>query len=687
MSRKLLLEIGTEEMPARVIPATLAQLQDAAAAAFAGQHIDCGAWQVCGTPRRLVLIGSDVAERQRDQVIQAKGPAQKIAFASDGSPTKAALGFARGQGVTAADLTVHDGYVYAERRMPGQSTANLLPQLLAGLVTGLSFPRSMRWGDLNVSFVRPIRWLVALFGRDTIKFTVGDVTADRVTRGHRFLGSQHVVLHDADEYRQVMADNYVMVDQRERQASIARQVQDEAARCGGKAEIDPALLEEVTYLVEYPTVVSGHFDAAFLALPEAAVITPMRDHQRYFPVTGPDGCLLPVFITVRNGDDAYLDNVRHGNERVLRARLADAQFFFAEDLKMPLAQRGEQLRSIVFQEGFGTLYDKTQRLVTLTERIAAALQVSSETTAVAKRAALLSKADLATNMVCEFTELQGVMGREYARRDGEGEAVAQAIYEHYLPRHAGDALPTTTAGRVVSIADKIDNIAATFSRGLIPTGSQDPFALRRQALGVIAIILDGQYHLSLSALSTTVLTLLSQEKAAAEVVAAISDFFRQRLKNVLIDHDIRYDIADAVLAAGSDDIYDVFLRATALTETADKPSFPALVQTLTRVANLARQGSVEPVAVAPELFSQVEERCLHAAYLNSKQAVAAAVNMGDYTRALSVLAQLEKPVDDFFTAVMVMVDEAAVRTNRLALLQEIKNLTGKIADFSLLANP
>lgn len=686
MSKELLLEIGTEEMPARVIPATLAQLKAAAAAAFDGQHITYADWSVYGTPRRLVLLGKDVAEQQDDQVLEAKGPAQKIAYAADGTPTKAALGFARSQGVTAADLTVRDGYVYAQRRVHGRSTADLLPEILRGLVTGLSFPRSMRWGDLNVQFVRPIRWLVALFGSEVIKFTVGDVTADRVTRGHRFLGSQHVVLHDAADYLAAMADNYVMVDQDERQACINRQVREEAARCGGEAAIDPALLKEVTYLVEYPTVVSGRFDATFLALPAAAVITPMRDHQRYFPVIGPDGGLLPFFITVRNGNEAFLANVRQGNERVLRARLADAQFFFHEDLKVPLAGRLDKLRSIVFQEGLGTLYDKAQRLVSLAEHIAGTLHVSPAETATAKRAALLAKADLATNMVYEFAELQGVMGREYARRDGEDPAVAQAIYEHYLPRHAGDALPATTAGRIVSIADKIDNIVATFSRGLIPTGSQDPFALRRQALGVVATLLDGGYHLSLSRLCTTDLALLPQQDVSSTVVASIADFFRQRLKNVFTERGIRYDIADAVLAADSDDIYDAYLRATALAEAADKPFFSALVQTLTRVANLARQGGQQPGEVAPALFTEAQERHLYDMFQAVDKTATASMVQSDYAGALAALAQLEKPVDEFFTAVMVMVDDARIRANRLALLRKIKTLAGSIADFSLLTN-
>lgn len=688
MARNLLLEIGTEEMPARVIPLALQQLQAAATDIFASQRIACQEWQVYGTPRRLALIGRDVAETQSEQITEIKGPSLKIAFTAAGEPTKAARGFARSQGVEVADLVQRDGYVYARRREEGRPVSVVLSEILPQLITSINFPKSMRWGDLEVQFVRPIRWLVALFGSQVIPFTIGDVTADRVTRGHRYLGSQHIVLASADDYLSALKENCVVIDQKERESLIRQQVREEAARYGGQAEIDPELLAEVVYLVEYPTAVTGRFDPQFLQLPAPVVITPMRDHQRYFPVVKPDGGLLPLFITVRNGNDAFLENVRHGNERVLRARLADAQFFFAEDVKTPLAARLDKLRTIVFQEGLGTLYDKTQRLVKLAEVITAALETGDETAATAKRAALLAKADLTTNMVYEFPELQGVMGREYARRSGENPAVAQAIFEHYLPRHAGDDLPATPAGRIVSIADKIDNITATFSRGLVPSGSQDPFALRRQALGIINILIDGGYNLSLSRLTAAALDLLPvSDQARAALLDQVTDFFRQRLKSVLTDQGIRYDIVDAVLGVESDDVYDVYRRAMAMATAASQPFFPALVQALTRVGNLARQAQ-EKGDIESTLFTTPQEQRLYAVYTAVRDEMSSLIDQGgDYSAALAALTKLNGPVADFFDAVMVMVDDDAIRTNRLALLQHIRDLARRIADFSQVVIP
>ncbi len=682
MAKDLLLEIGSEEIPAKFMPAALAQLADIARAKLAERRIACGEVQTFGTPRRLVLVVRGLAELQADRNSENKGPAVKIAFDDSGAPTKAAQGFARGQGVDVKDLVVKDGYVYAVVHEAGQPVAGILPALLPEIVTALNFPKSMRWGDLDIRFARPIRWLVALYGRDVVPFTLAEVTAGNVSHGHRFLSKGPVTLASADEYFVKMTDNHVMVDQNLRRQIIREQVEKLAVQQGGTAVIDEDLLEEVTYLVEYPTALCGRFEEKYLALPAEAVITPMREHQRYFPVFSADGRLLPVFVTVRNGGQDHIDIVRHGNERVLKARLADARFFFEEDKKVPLAERVEKLKTIVFQEGLGTMYDKTVRLQKLAAAIAKAAGLPKEELPRIERGARLAKADLVTGMVCEFTELQGVMGREYAKLGGEEPAVADAVFEHYLPRFAGDVLPATPAGRMVSIADKLDNIVSTFSRGLIPTGSQDPYALRRQALGIVNILIGARYHVSLRQLAAAAMDLLAitGEERRAGLSEDIAEFFRLRMKNVLADEGVRYDMVDAVLASDTDDVYDVWLRAKALAEGGATEAMQRAVQALTRAGNLAKNAGEG--AIDPALFASDGEKELYAALESARKEIAALTAARDYAGVLKVVAGLTDPIDAFFTQVMVMVDDEAVRNNRLALLKGITALTARFADLS-----
>ncbi|MDR1702430.1 MAG: glycine--tRNA ligase subunit beta, partial [Sporomusaceae bacterium] len=454
---------------------------------------------------------------------------------------------------------------------------------------------------------------------------------------------------------------------------------------GGTAAIEEELLEEVVYLVEYPTVILGQFDAKYLALPPEAVITPMREHQRYFPVKDKSGQLLPVFITVRCGSAEHVDIVRHGNERVLRARLDDARFFFDEDKKIPLQDRVEALKNVVFQEGLGSVYDKTTRLVNLAKYLAQTLKTSPQEAAAAARCAYLAKADLVTNMVGEFSELQGIMGQEYALLNGEQPEVAQAIFEHYLPRFAGDSLAQSAPGRIVGLADKIDNLAATFSRGLIPTGSQDPYALRRQALGIVHTLIDAEYSLSLAALTEQAFTLLKiAPEKQQELNGAIAEFFRARLKNVLNDKNVPYDIIDAVLAAGTDDIYDACLRAAALADFVTKnTAAPEALQALKRVGNLAKQAQ-NNLTIDPALFETDAEKELYQAYSDLKEKSGQLIAAKQYPAALAGLVFLTKPVNDFFASVMVMVENEAIKQNRLALLAEITGLAAQIADLNKL---
>ena len=681
MSKTLLLEIGTEEVPAHVMPGILSQLKENAAKTFEELRIEYKNIKTLGTPRRSALLVEGLAEQQADLSKENRGPAVNIAFDADGNPTKAAQGFARGQGVKPEELVTKDGYVYAMVHEKGGQTVDLLGDTLKGLVDGLNFPNNMHWADLDYKFIRPLRWLVALYGQDVIDFEVANVKSGRTSRGHRFLSEGDFEIADAEDYVEACRKASIIVDQNERCEMIRQQIAEVAAANGGQAEVNEDLLEEVLYLVEYPTALCGKFDEKYLALPAEAVITPMRDHQRYFPVLK-DGQLLPLFITIRNGGKEHLETVQHGNERVLRARLEDAQFFFDEDRKKTLEQHGEKLKTVVFQDGLGTIYDKALRLEVLAGYIADAIGANEQDKKDAVRAAKLAKADLVTGMVTEFTELQGVMGREYALLDGETKAVAQAIDEHYMPRFAGDSQPASVAGRIVSLADKIDTIVGTFSRGLIPTGSQDPFALRRQALGIVNMLKEAQYHISLSQLVAKAMELLNIADAGqqAKLQNDVADFMKLRLKNVLADAGIRYDVVDAVFVT-VDDIYGVFLRAQAVNE-AVKQDMEKTIQAFVRTGNIARKAEDVQAAVETDLLAEQVEKDLCKAYEAAASKVEKEIVAQDYAGAIATLSQLAAPIDAFFDGVMVMDKDEKIKNNRLGLLKLVDNLICQVADFS-----
>lgn len=681
MSKTLLLEIGTEEVPAHVMPGILSQLKENAAKTFEELRIEYKNIKTLGTPRRSALLVEGLAEQQADLSKENRGPAVNIAFDADGNPTKAAQGFARGQGVKPEELVTKDGYVYAMVHEKGGQTVDLLGETLKGLVDGLNFPNNMHWADLDYKFIRPLRWLVALYGQDVIDFEVANVKSGRTSRGHRFLSEGDFEIANAEDYVEACRKASIIVDQNERCEMIRQQIAEVAAANGGQAEVNEDLLEEVLYLVEYPTALCGKFDEKYLALPAEAVITPMRDHQRYFPVLK-DGKLLPLFITIRNGGKEHLETVQHGNERVLRARLEDAQFFFDEDRKKTLEQHGEKLKTVVFQDGLGTIYDKALRLEVLAGYIADAIGANEQDKKDAVRAAKLAKADLVTGMVTEFTELQGVMGREYALLDGETKAVAQAIDEHYMPRFAGDSQPASVAGRIVSLADKIDTIVGTFSRGLIPTGSQDPFALRRQALGIVNMLKEAQYHISLSQLVAKTMELLKIADAGqqAKLQNDVANFMKLRLKNVLADAGIRYDVVDAVFVT-VDDIYGVFLRAQAVNE-AVKQDMEKTIQAFVRTGNIARKAEDVQAAVEADLLAEQVEKDLCKAYEAAAAKVEKEIAAQDYAGAIATLSQLAAPINAFFDGVMVMDKDEKIKNNRLGLLKLVDNLVCQVADFS-----
>ena len=710
---KLLFEIGTEEIPAKFMPGILKQLQELAAGKMQELRIPFENIKVYGTPRRMTFIAEGVAEAQADSTIEAKGPSAKIAFVS-GAPSKAAIGFARGQGIDVKDLEVRGEYVYAVKHLAGQPVVDLLPGLLLDILESLSFPKNMRWADYDFRFVRPIRWLVALFGEKVIPVEITGVKSGRYSMGHRFMQQSmkeavetkgllsaainkvgNVVVHsavmgmqgaveipNADAYVQALADNFVMVDQDARRELIRQQVTELAAAEGGIAEIDEDLLEEVNYLVEYPTALCGKFEEKFLSLPKEAIITPMREHQRYFPVVDEEGRLLNKFITVRNGGKEFLDVVAHGNERVLRARLSDAEFFFNEDRKLKLEDRLEKLKTVSFQEGLGNMYDKSERLAKLAEMVKFAINVKVDDTNL-KRTALLSKTDLVAGMVVEFTELQGVMGREYAKLDGEPAEVAEGIYEHYLPRFAGDELPKGTIGRIVGISDKMDNIVATFSRGLAPTGSQDPYALRRQALGIINILISSNYHMPLIKILAGALYLLNiKPEDTGKLIPQILEFFKLRLKNMMIEQGIRYDVVDAVFAdERNDDLVDIYARCKALNAYVVLPEAEAVIQASIRVCNLCKKIETE-VAISSALFADPAEQELHDVLIRLNKELIPDIVTYNYAGALKLAEQVVEPVNKFFDSVMVMDENVDIKNNRLALLEQAKEVTNAVGDLS-----
>lgn len=688
MKADFLLEIGVEEMPARFLGPALDNLRVRAAAVLEAERLPHGALKTYGTPRRLALLAEGLAAVQEPLTTEVKGPPRKAAFDVDGALTKAGAGFARSQGVDPADFRIRPvgkvEYVFAVKRDEGLPAAEVLAELCPRIIRGLTFPRPMRWGNGDFRFARPIRWLVALFGTQVIPFEIAGVCADRYTYGHRFLSAGRLEVSAPAAYESLLEAHFVMADPDRRRRVIRTRIGEAAAVAGGRVDEDAALLDEVVNILEYPTAFCGRFPADYLELPEPVLVTPMREHQRYFPVRDADGRLMARFVAVHNGTAEHIDLVRAGNEKVLKARLDDAAFFFHEDLTVPPAERVESLKKVVFQEELGSLYQKVERLVALSAAIAGALGVSDGDRRQAVRAALLCKTDLVTSMVVEFPELQGIMGREYALRAQEDPGVAEAILEHYRPRGAGDALPATTAGRILAVADRIDNLVGAFGLGIQPTGSADPYALRRQALAVCVLALDGPLYLNLNDLIAAAHTLYGGrlKHGPGEVTAGLGDFFRQRLRGLFRERGLRYDVTDAVLALPFGDVRDLWERARAVAGFRAREAFPDIMTAFTRAYNLAR--NAVHAKVDPDLFTDEAERTLHEATAAVRSRVGAAVRSGDYPGALETLAELRQPVDVFFEDVLVMADDPAVRANRLGLLRNVVQTVQKVADISKL---
>ena len=682
MAKDLLFEIGAEEIPAGFMPNILGQLKQLAETKLNDAHLPFESIATYGTPRRLALIVKGLADTSAEISERHKGPSASIAYDADGNATKAAIGFARGKGLDVADLVVEDGYIYAETKTAGVPAKDIVTDMLPQLITGLNFPKSMHWGNLDAKFVRPVRWLVALLDEEVIPVEFATVKSGNVTRGHRFLGADEITIKNAASYVETLKENFVMVDQDARRELISKQLHDMAASKNASIVWDDDLLEEINYLVEWPTALCGGFEESYLALPDAAIITPMKDHQRYFPLVDQEGKLLPMFLTVRNGSDHSIEVVQAGNERVLRARLDDAKFFFNEDRKKPLIDRQDGLTKIVFQEGLGNLADKTERLLKLGRVFGEECGLHEDAAVVLERATELAKTDLTTGMVTEFTELQGVMGKEYALLDGESPEVAEAIFEQYLPRFAGDVLPQTEAGKVLSIIDKVDNIVATFSRGLIPTGSQDPYALRRQTIGILNILLGSEWNISLRPIFKASMELLNvAADKQEELLNQVEEFFTLRLKNIFLDREVPHHVIDLLLSNKELSVADAEGLVNALLANRIDENVE-LVQAYTRMYNLVKD--VEYTGVNSDLLKEDAEKALFEAASKASEASLAAWEANDYTAVVAVPATLVPAINKFFEDVMVMDKDEAIKANRLQLVRLAYSVMAIIGDISAL---
>lgn len=686
--RTLAFEIGTEEIPAFDLAGAVKQLSTMVPSLLDDAAIPHGAVKIFSSPRRLIVIAEEIPEATEEKNEVFKGPSAKIAFDAEGNPTKAAQGFARGKGVDPSSLVVEDGYVYARTHTPSVNVASLLSSVLNKIIHGLSWPRSQRWGVQSEYFTRPVRWIVALFGNEVIDFTFAGLVAGRTTYGHRFLAPGPFEVADADSLVDVVRSASVIPSEAEREQVIREGVAKAEAETGFTAVLHPKTLVEVINLAEYPTVLVGTFDEEFLKVPEEIIVDAMLVHQRYFPLYDKDGKLTNRFIVVSNGDPACAETIVDGNERVVRARLYDAKFFYDEDLKQPLESYVDHLGEVVFQEKLGTMLDKTNRIQCLADHLAEDAGLAGQDLSDVERAARLCKADLVTSAVVEFTSVQGVMGSYYAAASGETAQVAQAIEQHYRPRFAGDEAPDTVVGKIVAIADKLDTVCGLFAVGQGPTGSSDPFALRRSAIGIVAM-LSGKDAVEVSLVAAIDAALASYAQQGIEfdtdaVRRDVIEFFIMRTKVMMRDAGNSIDAIDAVLSAGIQEPVELINRVSALEAArSEQPEvFEDLATAYARANNLC--DSKLGTEVNEGLLSEVEQALVRAV-CQAESNVASALENNNYAAALSELAALRKPIDLFFENTMVMDEDQALRENRLRLLNSFVAVFANVADFALLS--
>lgn len=694
----LLIEIGVEEIPADVIVPALEQMRMALDEGLTALRLEHGAVTVYGTPRRLAALVAGVAERQPDEVKEVKGPPASAAIDAEGKPTKAAQGFAAKNGLSVDQLRVEEtdkgAFVYATVSEQGRPAAEVIPGLLESMMTGFVFPKTLKWGDREERFARPVRWLVALLGDEVLDWEFARVKAGRTTRGHRFLGSDSVPISSPAAYLETLLAQHVIADHHQRREMIRDRAVAAAAAVGGNPRLDEDLLEENNFLVEWPSCILGSYPERFLALPESVPVTVMQKHQRYFPVQDEAGRLLPYFIITRNGEGQGEDNIRRGNEKVIVPRLEDAEFYLTEDLKTPLPDRLEALKRVTFMESLGTLHDKTERIVQLVIWLGRQLGIRADERDIAVRAALLSKCDQVTLMVGDgkLAALQGIIGGHYAGLAGERPEVCQALAEQYLPVRPDDPVPATMAGKLLALADKVDNLAAAFSLGMIPRGTRDPQGLRRQAQAVLAILQAGDLHVPLGALVAESVGLVPEPDplpkealSPADAATALMDFVAGRIEATLQDVGLPYDTVRAALGGAWNDPVEIIQRTQALQRIReDAADFEAQVDTATRPANIWRNTDLPAeVAVKPALFEHETEGAFWTAFTAACTEVERLqqAETTDYAAIWQAIAALREPIEALFEAVMINADDPDLRHNRLAMMRELDTLYLQLADF------
>ena len=684
-TRNLLLEIGTEEIPAAFIPGALDDLARLAGEHLDREHLTYEDVSTIGTPRRLVLFAKNLPDRQPDREEIITGPPAKIAFLSDGKPTKAGEGFARSHGASVEDLQVEDTekglYIVLRRIVPGRETVELLSKLLPLVIASIPFQKTMRWGTEELRFARPIRWLVALYGEDIVPFSLAGVETGSESRGHRFMAPEAIrVPSNPEGYIKALGGVFVLADPSVRRNRLLKEARNATASVSGNILSDDELVDINTYLTEFPSAVCGSFDKRFLALPRDVLITCMREHQKYFAVVDYNDDLMPHFVAINNTRSPRPGLVCEGHERVLRARLSDAEFFFKEDLKRPLDAFVADLSGMIFHQRLGTVLDKIHRVKALAHYLAK--QVAQDKVKEVERAAWLCKADLLIEMVGEFPSLQGIIGREYALLSGESQEVANAIEEHYMPVCSGGELPESLPGALLSIADGMDTICGTIAIGLKPSGTADPYGLRRLALGILHIVEERSLSLSLKALVAEASHQLENQlsEVSKELTTEVITFFKRRFSYDLTAKGMDHDVVEAATKVEFDDVKDCILRARALAAVRSRPEFEPLSTAFKRVMNILR--GFEGGAVNPLLFEADEEKALYEVYLSVEKKVGVSLESRDYEQALVTLLSLKPQVDSFFDHVMVMTEEIDVRANRLALLWNIACLFLRIGDLS-----
>ncbi|NLB53573.1 MAG: glycine--tRNA ligase subunit beta [Syntrophomonadaceae bacterium] len=687
MVKDILLEIGVEEIPSAYMPKAIADLKDIAEQKLNKARLRYQSINTFGTPRRLTLLVKELDEKQEDALVENRGPKKSAAFDGEGNPSKAGLGFARSQGLDFKELTVREysgvEYMYAIKKDQGLLSQEVLPSILTDIIQSLSFPKSMRWGYHQFKFARPIRWLTAIYDDQLIELKIENIESVMHTIGHRFLSNGIIELKNVSHYREQLKQNFVILNQQERKEVISRQIKAVAAEVGGEPMDNENLLDEITYLVEYPTAFYGSFNPSYLEVPQEVLTTSMIEHQRYFPVFDKEGKLMPGFIGVNNGTADNLDFVRAGNERVLKARLEDALFFWNEDLKKNWDEVVEKLDSVLFHEKLGSVRKKVSRLQMNTAFIAG--QMKGIDYKLADRAAFLCKADLLSNMVYEFPELQGIMGRYYALKAGEKAEICNAIYEHYLPRFAGDELPSSPIGIVLSLAEKIDHLTSFFAIGIKPSGSQDPYALRRQAIGIATIILDKKPGIDLEKSIGKAYDNLADEqldRSREEVISDVLDFIHQRLRSILQERGYSYDVIDAVFAAPVKDPEEIEQRIQAISNFKKSAMMEDFMVVYNRANNLSKTWESEEVEETV-LLEETEIKLLKEIKIVCPQ-VKASFEMKDYETGLKAIVNLRPFIDAFFDQVMVMSPDPQLKASRLGMLKIIANLCNFAADFSKL---